>query len=586
MALQFSEQVALEATQVTVEHHGAETLATMEPEAESDGRVVRVELPPLQTGIYVVSFHVVSAVDGHETAGEFAFAVGSAGDDLPMPSETFAARGWTDLAGAGLVFLGLAVALAGLAGPRLLPAARGAGPRLRGRRWLRLGLVIAATGALLTASRTGLERGLPGLPSAGLAAVAVLVLVVLALGMATGPPRLAALPLAGAVAAWSATSHAASADGVAGWLLDVTHLAAALVWAGALLYLVAAVATARGTFRAAIMTQAWSYARLAAITVVVLGITGIAAAWRLLDHPAALWTTGYGRLIIAKSALFVLALVLAALARHRALAGGRPRLLGRLTGAEAAAVVAAMVVAAALVTTAPPRLEADPAELLLGPPPVEGPVARTAARAGTVLVDVQAGGGRLDVRVLGAAGGIDGARLAVTATLPDGAEIDLRPRPCGAGCFTQALTLGAGPTTLRGSVRLPDREGGTFTATLAWPPAAEQPDRIDEVLASMRAVTSVRVAETVWTGSASGEPAAGQGVELNGEEFLALMPYGGGGVVDVRPLPDDASGLQFYLPGSRTLFTVWLDEQGRITRQHFVSPSGNEIVHQLHYPDS
>lgn len=184
-------------------------------------------------------------------------------------------------------------------------------------------------------------------------------------------------------------------------------------------------------------------------------------------------------------------------------------------------------------------------------------------------------------------GGIDGAQLTLRAALPDGAVADLQPRPCGAGCFTQDLELGDGLTTVQGSVQLPDREGGIFTATLAWPPASEQPDRLDEALASMRAVSSLRMAETVWTGSATGAPdAAGQGIELSGEQFLALLPYGGGGVVDVRPLPNDPSGLQFYLPGARTLFTVWLDGQGRIIRQHFVSPSGNEVLHELRYPGS
>jgi methionine-rich copper-binding protein CopC/putative copper export protein len=586
VALQFSEPVALGVSEVAVERHAAGPVATAAPAAESGGRVVHVALPPLEAGVYVVSFHVVSAVDGHETAGEFAFGVGAAGGELPERADETAALDRADVVASGLFLLGLTIGIGGLAGPRLLPAAAGDRPRLRGRRWLRVGLTIAVAGALGAAGRAVVDIGSsgPGMPE--VAIVGVVALLLAALTAATSPAWLAAVPMAGSIAAWSTRSHAATADGIAGWLLAAIHLLAAVLWAGALLYLVVAVTTVRGSLRSTVLRQAWSYARLAAVTVVVLGVTGAAAAWRLLDEPASLWTIGYGRLILAKTILFGLALVLAGVARRRALPAGRPRLLGRLTGGEAAAVVAALVVAAALASTAPPRLAADTTELLLGPPPVEGPVAHAAARANTVLVDVRAGDGRLDVQVLGGAGGIDGAGLALTASLPDGTEIDLHPRPCGAGCFTQALELREGPTTLQGSVQLPDREGGAFTATLAWPPAPEHPDRFDEVLASMRAVTSMRVAETVWTGSASGEPSAGQGFELRGEEFLALVPYGGGGVIDVRPLPDDPSSLQFYLPGSRTLFTVWLDERGRITRQHFVSPSGNEIVHQLHYPGS
>lgn len=586
VALQFSEPVALGVSEVAVERHGDGPVVTADPAAGSGGRVVQVALPPLETGVYVVSFHVVSAVDGHETAGEFAFGVGADNTGLPEAAEEAAALDRTAVVPAGLLFLGLTIGLGGLVGPRLLPAAAAGSLRLRGRYWLRAGLTVAVAGALIAAGRGMLDSGLSELGMAAVGIVGVLGLLLLALTAAAGPPWLVAVPVVGAVAAWSARSHASTADGLAGWLLDATHLLAAVLWAGALLYLLVAVMAARGSLRTVVMRQAWSYARLAAVTVVVLGVTGAAAAWRLLDAPAALWTTAYGRLILGKSVLFGLALVLAGVARRRALAGGRPRLLGRVTGGEATVVVAALVAAAALVSTAPPRLAVDDAELLLGPPPIEGPVARVAARAGTVLVDLRAGDGRLDVQVLGAAGGIDGARLALTAILPGGAEADLHPRPCGAGCSTQALTLRDGPTTLRGTVRLPDREDGTFTVTLVWPPAAEQPARFDELLASMRAVASMRVAETVWTGSSRGEPAAAeQGFELTGEEFLALMPYGGGGVVDVRPLADDSSGLQFYLPGSRTLFTVWLDEDGRITRQYFVSPSGNEVVHEMRYPD-
>lgn len=151
------------------------------------------------------------------------------------------------------------------------------------------------------------------MPEVAIVGVAGLLLV--ALTAATGPSWLVAAAVVEAVATWSARSHAATADGFAGWLLDATHLLAAVVWAGALLYLVVAVTTLRGSLRTTVLGQAWSYARLAAVTVVVLGLTGTAAAWRLLDDFASLWTTGYGRLILGKSLLFVLALVLAGFAR-------------------------------------------------------------------------------------------------------------------------------------------------------------------------------------------------------------------------------------------------------------------------------
>lgn len=173
VALQFSEPVALAVSEVVVDRHGSGPVATAGLTAESGGRVVHVALPPLEAGVYVVSFHVVSAVDGHETAGEFAFGVGADGGDLPAQAEEAAPLDRTGVAASGLFLLGLTIGIGGLVGPRLPPAAVGGGPRLRGQRWLRAGLTVAVMGRSLQpdaecSTSTRRVRACPRSPSWGL----------------------------------------------------------------------------------------------------------------------------------------------------------------------------------------------------------------------------------------------------------------------------------------------------------------------------------------------------------------------------------------------------------------------------------
>ena len=47
------------------------------------GTVARVDLPSLEPGVYTVSYQVVSTVDGHATAGIFAFVIDPTGAQAP-----------------------------------------------------------------------------------------------------------------------------------------------------------------------------------------------------------------------------------------------------------------------------------------------------------------------------------------------------------------------------------------------------------------------------------------------------------------------------------------------------------------------
>ena len=80
------------------------------PVVEADGRVVRVALPALDSGIYTVSYQVVSTVDGHATIGSFAFRIDPTGAAAPPTTPATATSPSVD----GLTVAARWVALAAL----------------------------------------------------------------------------------------------------------------------------------------------------------------------------------------------------------------------------------------------------------------------------------------------------------------------------------------------------------------------------------------------------------------------------------------------------------------------------------------
>lgn len=583
VALQFSEAVASGGPEVTVRRADGRDVEAPAVALASGAAVVRQPLPELRPGVYIVSWHVTSALDGHESAGEFAFAVGEDGrGDVPVATVAPTDVDPPSAATTWAVFVGISVAAGGLIGPALHGAVAGSARRAR-RTWLRAGVVISFVGV---AARAALEQGISGDATTAAAALTVAMVLLLLAALASGlaSPFPAAVSIAGVVVAWSARSHSAAAEGVWGWLLDAAHLGAAAAWTGSLAFVVAALWRARGSDRRAGVGGVGRYARFATWLVIVVAGTGIVQAVLLLPDVAALWSTGYGRVITVKSVLFAAALLAAIVARGRALTRDRPRLLRRLTTGEAAVLAGVLAAAAVLVNAAPPR-PASAAASLLGPPPIEGSIVRDMDLAGALTVLVEAGGDRLDVQVLSPAGGVDGARVALVARFPGGTSSELHPRPCGAGCYTQELALPDGETQLHVTASAPDWTGGKMSARLRWPPPAEQPERFDRMVDAMRAVAQLQVAEAVSSGLGSTDtvPPGGPGMSMRGEEFVSLMPWASGGVTDVRPVVDDPSAFTFYLPGSTMYFVVRVDVHDRLLEQRMVN-LGHEIRYRFTYP--
>ena len=546
---------------------GAEPLVA---ERALGGRVLRADVAAETDGVYVVSWAVV-AEDGHQAAGEFAFGVGAGAGAIPSArtassssaSPVRVAAGW-------LFFAGLALAAGSLAARWTQPAAL----QLRA---FGLALAVAEIGALaawvdaLVADEPARQRLLLATTAAALAVAAMLARL--------APRWPVALAVAGAAIAWSARGHNAVDNGLLGGMLDAVHLLAGATWAGALGLLM--VDLRRRDPGVDVLTVARRYARLAAILVGVLAAAGIGSAFLLLDRLSDLWSTGYGQTLTIKTGLFAGALGLAAVGR-RALGRRQVSRLRRVTPVEAGLLASVLVLTAVLVNLAPPTSTSVSGVSLLGPAPLEGPVARDAGLAGNLTVGVAAGRDQLRVEVLAPGGDpADGAEIELEAELPDGDERSLVPRPCGPGCFTQRLELPAGTTHLAVTASAPGWPRGAYRATLDTPPPPSDTTLVADLVERMRAAPAVEFVETTTSGPGSiVTPAT---FSLAGPRFVDLEPWAAGTADDVQPLAD-AQGFRMYLPGERIWITVWQDDQGRITRERIVTPTHEIERDQFRYP--
>src|SRR5262249_15546825 len=98
---------------------------------------------------------------------------------------------------------------------------------------------------------------------------------------------------------YAGTGHAvAGADPTLAMLADVLHLAAMAVWLGGLVMLLAGLLPLAGAAEVAVALPRFS--RLAFGAVAVLVVTGVYRALGTVGAVAALWSTGYGRLLTVK----------------------------------------------------------------------------------------------------------------------------------------------------------------------------------------------------------------------------------------------------------------------------------------------
>lgn len=299
---------------------------------------------PLREGLpdasYVVTWRVVSA-DSHPVSGAYAFVVGDgelvpatdveAGTDVdPVVAALLPVARWLGFGGLALG-LGVPVVLA-LCWP-------GGWASRRARRLTVAGLGAVGAGALLSfllqgpyAAATGVSGAvdpqLLGTTLGSAYGITLLVRVALVAGLAAlvvlrrgdGPPGRPWLAAAGLLGVGLVVATAAVGHPVAGALpglavvVTTVHVAAMTVWLGGLALLLAVVLRP-GVPAGDLGTALPRFSRLAAGSVAALVVSGVVQSVREVGSPAALVSTTYGWLLVAKLALVLALLAVAGVSR-------------------------------------------------------------------------------------------------------------------------------------------------------------------------------------------------------------------------------------------------------------------------------
>ncbi|HEY6428052.1 MAG TPA: copper resistance protein CopC [Acidimicrobiales bacterium] len=339
---------------------------------EVSGATVRLPLPRLKSGAFVVTWRVTSS-DTHPVGGAFTFQIGTTANAtspavVHLAQRLLGSQAGDQLVGVlygaarWLVFAGLALFLGAASfGLMVWPAARHS---RRARR-----LVWGGWTALLIA--TVVSFGLYGPYAAGLSissttrlsligdtfgvrfgelAAARILLLLLAVPLLRSlfgnrahatDARSARGVLFAAVALLLAATPGLAAHAVTGrWIAwavgaDALHVLAMAVWLGGLLVLAAVLLPRRDLGELRAVLPRWS--RVAAVCLTVIVATGVFQAYRQIGGLAELRSTDYGRLLIVKVLVFSFMLPLAAFGREIVLQLAPPPRRGRT---RRAAVVA------------------------------------------------------------------------------------------------------------------------------------------------------------------------------------------------------------------------------------------------------
>jgi copper transport protein len=382
------------------------------------GRTLVVPLREgLPDGDYTVLWRVISD-DGHKLAGVVSFGIG-AGRPPPSPAlsvDTGPAA--QDVISRWLFFAGLLTA----AGAALFRLAVGpVPPRLLLGAFLLV--FVGVSGAIHDVSvstRFGAVMAFAAVVAGAgalLAAIAPLY------------PRLDLLPsLAGVLLLPVPTLAGHALDRGRPWfavVADVLHVTAASLWLGGLVALALALRSPddrRGTVQ--------RFSTIALVSVLVLTATGVTRAITELDSISQLWSTGYGRVLIVKSALLAVLVGLGWVNRYRLLPRWSLHGLRRSVAAELA-LFAVLAGAVALLTDLRPGRDRDAiaaAPRAAGPPPL--PARRMVVQArqdGELGVALAYRPPGAEVTVLGPDGrGVDGLSVDIAG---------VATRSCGSGCY-------------------------------------------------------------------------------------------------------------------------------------------------------
>ncbi|HEY8731595.1 MAG TPA: copper resistance protein CopC [Candidatus Limnocylindria bacterium] len=322
---------------------------------EPNGLVVG--LKPIGDGGYTVAWTTVSAVDGHETKGSFAFVVGNgplpALPDVPNVSPPPSAL---EVGGRALSYAGIALALGCALFGLIVHAAEGPLEARQERRLFAIGggAIAVGTAALVLSQGDLLPPRLELLLSlrllAGLAIIAALA------PRFPDRPRRYAVVGAGLAAALTATlvSHATALGNVKDMALDLIHIVSISAWSGGVVSLLWIYLLPGDRSGPPLRATVRRFSLVALTSVGLLAAAGTLQAFDRLVLIQDLVETPYGIALLAKILLFVVVIAVASfnLLRHGPRADRRALIRG--TAVESMLLAGVFVAAGVLTALAPP----------------------------------------------------------------------------------------------------------------------------------------------------------------------------------------------------------------------------------------
>jgi len=330
-------------------------LGTTTASDEQNG--LKVGLKPIGDGGYTVAWTTVSAVDGHETKGSFAFVIGNgplhALPDVPNVSPAPSAL---EIAGRALSYAGIALGIGAALFGVVVHAAADATEERRERQLFALsaGLIVLGSAGLIVSQGDLIPPRLELL-------LGLRLLAGLAIG-ATVAPKLGAtmrrrtVLIAGVVAALTATlvSHATALGDYKTMAYDFVHVLAISAWSGGVVAFLWTHLRSTRTDGATLSRTTWRFSVLALTSVGLLVTAGVLQALDRLVLIQDLWETPYGLALLAKGVLLVIVLAIAAFNLLRYGPHGDRRALIRGTAVETALLACVFVAAGILTALAPP----------------------------------------------------------------------------------------------------------------------------------------------------------------------------------------------------------------------------------------
>jgi copper transport protein len=382
VVLTFSEAVRLVPGRIMVIGPDGERVDLGEPRVDGTEVIIPLGEGADARGTYLVSYRVISA-DSHPVAGSVTYSVGAPSATPPMPDEADV----VDSALRTAMSITRYVSYAGLvlvAGPALMLGALW--PRRLARRpatrlvWFGIGLLGAATvtglvlqapystgGSLadVTAAEVGevlgTTYGQAHVVRLGVLAAIAIMLRPLLDGRAarTDLTLLGVLAVVG-LGTWPVSGHSiASPLPAISVVVTTVHLAAAALWIGGLVVLAGFLLRLANERELGAILPVWS--GWAATAVTALLVTGLIQAVIEVGAPAAVLTTSYGRLLLAKVTLVAMVIAVAGFSRRlvrQRLAALRPGAVRLAVAAEAVLLAGVVALSATLVQTTPARTEA------------------------------------------------------------------------------------------------------------------------------------------------------------------------------------------------------------------------------------